>query len=113
MLDTFRQWDFGFVLVLGNLRCNEWWFGEGAGDVAAVRAEVKDSWELPVDVKKTVDEPLSNLILQIVRFAAVFGIRGRSFSLEVFDVVVEDLERGSAGRLDGVGAAKDRTPSKS
>jgi len=74
MLHTFRQWDFGFILALRNLRCNEWWFRQCAGDVAAVRAEVKDSWELPVDVKQTVDEALSDLILQIVRFAAVFVI---------------------------------------
>lgn len=92
MLDPIGQGDLGFSFAFRDLGRDHGRFGKGAGNVAAVRAQVENARELAVDVEEAIDQPPSNFIFEVVRLAAVLGVGGSSFFLEIFDVLVEDLE---------------------
>jgi len=53
--------------------------GEDAGDVAGVCAEVEGFGEGAVDVEEAVAEAGGDLIAQVVDFAALLDVGGRSF----------------------------------
>jgi hypothetical protein len=82
--------------------------GQGAGNVAAVGAEVKDMWKLSIDVEQAIREPVCYLVSEVVDFTTFLNIRSRSLFLQELDLLVEDLQGWGSGSLDGIFSRQER-----